>query len=158
MSASAYVALPRPEVVHSFAQICFRVKKGAINWVGDFGLAEFLTLIVVLIGAYCAQLGTENKFLIALAGEVGEYFAFYCGVVLQRVFYSGKESSIQANARTAGKFFTLEIIDFFVRPAIMTTTLYLAGELVCGVILGKAAADSVFYSLFYSFKRFSRFC
>jgi hypothetical protein len=158
VSTSAYVVLLRPGVVRGFAQVCFQAKKGAISWASDFGLAELLTLAVVLVGAYCAQLGTEKKFLIAMAGDAGEYFAFYCGLILQRVINSGRESQIQANKKTVIRFFALETVDFIVRPLIMTAMLYLAGELICGIIFGKLAADSIFYYLFYSFKRLSGHC
>lgn len=127
-------------------------------WIKRYLPLEIAGTCMALTVAAVAQAASNNEILVAYAGTWGENLGFYG--------YAGLRELIQYNKSTSGEsgiwrslrmffkairnilleFGPSEILDSFVlRPFFMYIFQVLLGSFVLGIIIGKIAADVVFY-------------
>jgi ornithine decarboxylase len=123
-------------------------------WARRYLPAEIVGLVTALAGALIAFRATGSAATAAFAGTAGEAAGYYATIAvrdLRRHRRAGGASRWQALARTsrgvAIEFGPAEIVDsLVVRPGLMFTGPLLTGSLIAGTLLGKVAADIVFYA------------
>jgi hypothetical protein len=117
-----------------------------ITWLRRYLPAELLCTITALLGAWMAATFTGSPAASAVAGTWGENVGFY-GMMLGREIAKRGWRALPAIIRDLVLEFGLaEALDsLLLRPALMYTGLVLAPNTVLGVIMGKVAADVVFY-------------
>jgi hypothetical protein len=120
-------------------------------------LARYLPAEVAAVSGALVAAGVAHRLAgpaaAALAGSIGESVAFYA-VIVVRDLRRGRASHMWL--RNVGRiarnmvleFGPAELIDtFVVRPTAMYLGPVVVGRLAAGVVLGKIAADVVFYAL-----------
>jgi hypothetical protein len=124
----------------------------AREWLGRYAPAEAAATLGALFAAGLAShLGGAAA--AAFAGAVGEAVAFYAVVFIRDLRRRKRQRpGARAGWRTLRDLLTefgpAELLDTFAaRPLAMYAAAVLAGNLVAGVIVGKIAADVVFYTL-----------
>ena len=127
------------------------------EWFDRYKYAEIAATSAALAGSQFSRIfdGLTTAYLITFA----EYFAFY-GVIVFMAYQKLAESNRFLDKRTPLKEVVLlvrnlllefgypAILDlFFIRPFCMYWMPILTGNYFMGIILGKIAADSIFYGL-----------
>ena len=127
------------------------------EWFDRYKYAEIAATSAALASSQFSRIfdGLTTAYLITFA----EYFAFY-GVIVFMAYQKLAESNRFLNKRTPLKEVVLlvrnlllefgypAILDlFFIRPFCMYWMPILTGNYFMGIILGKIAADSIFYGL-----------
>jgi ornithine decarboxylase len=126
----------------------------ARGWVRRYLPAEIVGLISAVAGALVAFRLTGSGSTAAFAGTAGEAVGYYATIAvsdLRRHRRAAGASRWQAVVRTsrdvAIEFGPAEIVDsLVVRPGLMFAGPIVTGSLVAGTLLGKVAADIVFYA------------
>jgi len=132
------------------------------EWARRYAPLEILSTLAALAGAGIASLITTNAVAIAYAGAWSENVGYY-GYAFIREMASIGRANTAANdevpssrlARMLGalrallwEFGVAEVLDsFLVRPLCMYAAVRAIGSLGPGIIVGKLAADAVFYAI-----------
>jgi hypothetical protein len=127
------------------------------EWLRRYLPAEVFGTISALLGSCVAERVSGSPVAVALAGSVGESIGYYATVGLRdgRRHYRGLPAGgrlPRAVARTVRdlliEYGPAELLDsLLVRPALMAAGPWLTGGLFSGILLGKVAADVVFYAV-----------
>ncbi|HEX6151773.1 hypothetical protein [Nocardioides sp.] len=129
-------------------------RHGLPFWVRRYLPAELAGSATLLGGGLAASTATSSPAAIAYAAALGEIVGFY--LVLGAMVY--REQRAQPGGRQVARilgrtlvlltaeFGAAELLDtLLVRPAAMTLGIWLLGSPVWGLVVGKIAADLVFY-------------
>jgi hypothetical protein len=143
-----------------------RVFRRLAEWARRYVPLEILSTLTALAGAGAASLLTTNAVAIAYAGAWSENVGYY-GYAFVREMARAKRANTAANdevppsrrARMFGavrallwEFGVAEVLDsFLIRPLCMYAAVRLLGSLGLGIVLGKLAADVVFYAIAVTF-------
>jgi hypothetical protein len=117
------------------------------TWLRRYLPAEAVSLVAAMLaGTAAAMLSGTNPAIIALAGAWGETTSYYATMLLRERRANPRQPVWRTLANLAVEFGVAELLDsLFLRPTLM----YLAGQVVSdarlGVLIGKLAADVVFY-------------
>jgi hypothetical protein len=123
------------------------------EWLRRYLPAEAAGLLTALTGALVTQRLTGSPVAAAFAGSICETAGYYATIATRDVARHRRHmSTLRAVARTGRdltvEFGAAEAVDsLFVRPALMYTGPLLTGGFVSGTVIGKLAADVVFYAL-----------
>ena len=123
----------------------------AREWLGRYAPAEAAAILGALLGAgVAAWFGVAAA--TAYAGAIGEAIAFYAVVFVRDQRRSSRRSGGSSPWQTLRgllmEFGPAELLDTFaVRPLAMYLATVLIGHVATGVLVGKVAADVVFYTL-----------
>jgi hypothetical protein len=116
------------------------------DWVKRYLPLELAATACALLGGYAAAAWSGNAAVIAYAATWTENLGFYAlaiGREWQR--YGALRPALQT---VMVEFGPAEVLDsFVVRPTCMYVGPLLTGQLASGLILGKVAADVIFYGL-----------
>jgi ornithine decarboxylase len=122
-------------------------------WARRYLPAELIGLVAALAAALAAFRLTGSGAAAAFAGTAGEAVGYYATIAVRdlRRHRAGGAARWQALVRTgrdaAIEFGPAEIVDsLVVRPGLMFAGPLLTGSLIVGTLLGKVAADIVFYT------------
>jgi hypothetical protein len=117
-----------------------------IVWLGRYLPAELVCSLTALLGAWAAATLTGSTAATALAGTWGENVGFY-GMILGREIIQRDLRALPAILRDLVLEFGLaEALDsLLLRPALMYAGLLLSPNTVLGLVMGKLAADLIFY-------------
>ncbi len=124
------------------------------EWIGRYLVAELAGLTTALLAAVAVTSWDPDRLAIAAyASALGEGVGFYAGFLIVR--YLREEIDGPPRRRIAVivaaavvEFGPAEIIDTaLIRPAAMFLGSWATGNVIVGVLIGKVAADIVFYGL-----------
>jgi hypothetical protein len=129
-------------------------RRGFVFWIARYLPAEVAGTAAMVFGGLLASVWTTATPLIALAALVGEIVGFY--TVLAVTIYVEQVPVTATRRRALGRtgvllvaeFGAAELLDtFLVRPAALMLGIWLVPDPVWGMLLGKVAADAVFYAV-----------
>ena len=117
--------------------------------------AEAAGTVCALLGAWTLQHATASPWAAGWAASIAELIGYYSVIVIadaRRVSRSTRQSLARTVPRilpgVVVEFGPAEVLDsLVVRPLLMGAGPLLTGDLVSGTVLGKLAADAVFYAL-----------
>jgi len=140
-------------VPYSQPTILLRVKKALRVWWKDFGVPEAVTISgISILGIAFQAMEVKNINLLAILGDLGEYFLFLGTLMVQTMARSG------GSARKAiGEVLILtpaEVIDIFSRPIFYAVMLNLIENKMIGMAASKISADIFFYPMVYAIRRY----
>lgn len=124
------------------------------DWIGRYLVAELAGLTTALLAAVVVTSWAPDRLAVAAyASALGESVGFYAGFLLVR--YLREEIGGSPRRRIAVlvaaavvEFGPAEILDtVLIRPAAMYLASWATGNVVVGVLIGKVAADVIFYGL-----------
>ena len=124
------------------------------EWIGRYLVAELAGLTTALLAAIAVTSWDPDRLAIAAyASALGEGVGFYAGFLIVR--YLREEIDGPPRRRIAVivaaavvEFGPAEIVDtVLIRPAAMFLASLATGNVIIGVLIGKVAADIVFYGL-----------
>ncbi len=122
------------------------------TWIHRYLPSEFFAVIGALSGGYLFNTIFNNPVLTALGGTWGENTGYYGSLVIRDTLKNrpNTKNLFRAILRTLRNLFlefgVSEYLDgFFVRPFAMYTFSRLLNNLALGLIIGKLAADMIFY-------------
>lgn len=124
------------------------------EWFRRYLPQELLGTATAMLGAIIAQLFTNNPIVISYAGTAGENVGFY-GLAVVREIRLHRRDGISVwriawrTIRNLGmEFGPAEFFDSsLIRPACMLGAQTVTGSTLGGVMIGKIAADVVFYAI-----------
>ncbi|WP_109211410.1 MULTISPECIES: hypothetical protein [Microbacterium] len=129
-------------------------RRGVVFWIIRYLPAEVAGTAAMLIAGLLAALWTDAPPLIALAALVGEIVGFYAVLAVTVYLEQSRvtRSRRRAAARTLGllvaEFGAAELLDtFLIRPATLMLGVWLIPDALLGMLVGKIAADIVFYAI-----------
>jgi hypothetical protein len=116
-------------------------------WVRRYAPAEAAAVLAALVSATVAdRFGVPA--VTAFAGAIGEGVAFYTVIILRELRASRGRPVLGVARDLLLEFGPAELLDaLVVRPLAMYLGPVLTGNLAAGILLGKVAADAVFYTL-----------
>jgi hypothetical protein len=133
------------------------MKKKIKIWIRRYFPAEVMGTLGAVALPTVLFLFTDSLVLLALAGTWGENGGFY-GMMIGREVMQSKRQYKKENKRYGVKAFGKNIRNiviefgagesldsFIVRPAVMMVTLNLFSNMQLGILVGKIAADVIFY-------------
>jgi hypothetical protein len=125
------------------------IRKKPAEWLKRYGPAELCAIAGAVSGGLLLHALTHNPLLTALGGTWGENLGYYSYIILSDL-RRRQDKSMQGLGRLARnmlvEFGPGEYIDsFFVRPAAMYIFPKLLGNIALGLLVGKLAADVLFY-------------
>jgi hypothetical protein len=116
------------------------------EWAGRYAPAEAMAVLTAYGGFYAAHWGTGSLGAAGFGASLGENVGFY-GWLLFRDWFVSERSLGKVAKDLIIEFGFAEIFDsFLVRPAATIGAVMLFGPML-GVIIGKIAADLVFYTI-----------
>jgi hypothetical protein len=129
------------------------LKDKLAEWTRRYVPAEGVGIICALISGIAASRMLGNPAVTALAGTWGEAVGYYAAMLVtelrQRGVSAGRASIhdvLRAIRNLLIEFSGAECLDgLFIRPAAMYAFAAWSGNLVAGLLLGKIAADILFY-------------
>jgi hypothetical protein len=124
------------------------------EWCARYLPAEFVGTISAVTSAFVAYEWTGDRGIAAITGTLAENIGFY-GVMAAcewRRQHVSRGSVLRTSLRTlrviSTEFGPAEVLDSaLLRPLAMYSGPFLTGEIATGSLLGKLAADAVFYAL-----------
>lgn len=129
-------------------------RRRLVFWIVRYLPAELVGTAAMVIAGMLATMWTDAPALVALAALVGEIIGFY--FVLAVTIYL-EQSQVAATRRGAigrtavllvAEFGAAELLDtLLVRPAALLLGVWLIPDPVWGMLVGKIAADIVFYAI-----------
>ncbi|GAA3705906.1 hypothetical protein GCM10022204_24390 [Microlunatus aurantiacus] len=124
------------------------------EWIGRYLVAELAGLTTALLAALAATAWAPDRLAVAAyASALGEGVGFYAGFLLVRYLREDIEGPPRRRlavivAAAVVEFGPAEILDtVLIRPAAMYLASWATGNVIVGVLIGKVAADVVFYGL-----------
>ncbi len=124
------------------------------EWIRRYLIAELTGLAVALIAALLAASWSPDRLVVvAYAGSLGETVGFYTGFLISQY---RRADPAESRRRRAATVLALTVVEFgpaeladtlVVRPAAMFLGSLATGNFLVGVLIGKVAADLVFYGL-----------
>lgn len=133
------------------------IKQKAKTWIARYLPPEIVGTVTAMLGAGLAYMFTQNNVAAAFAGTWGENLGYYGTVLLRDERASRKEHKAKNTPYTISSYLRLirdvifefgpaELLDsFIIRPFMMYIFPVLTGNLALGILLGKIAADIIFY-------------
>ncbi len=127
-------------------------RRGIVFWICRYLPAEIVGTAAMVIAGLAVTVWTDAPAIVALAALVGESIGFY--TVLAITIYAEQAQVAPTWRRAVGRTFLLLIAEFsaaelldtlLVRPAALILGVWLIPDPVVGLLLGKIAADVVFY-------------
>lgn len=124
------------------------------EWVGRYLVAELCGLTAALLAALASTTWLPERLAVtAYASSLGETIGFYAGYLITR--YLREDIAGPPRRRVAVilaaavvEFGPAEVLDtLLIRPAAMFAGSWATGNVVAGVLIGKVAADVIFYGL-----------
>jgi hypothetical protein len=117
------------------------------TWIRRYLPAEAISLIVAMLaGAAAAMLSSTNPAFIAIAGAWGETTSYYATMLLRERRANPRQRLWQTLWNLAVEFGIAEALDsLLLRPTLMYVTGQMVSDARLGVLIGKLAADVVFY-------------
>ena len=153
-AATAGIA-PAPDATDpAAARMAAQPRRGVLFWIARYLPAEISGTAAMVVAGLLATLWTDAAPLIALAALLGEIAGFYA--VLAVTIYLEMVPVSATRRRALGKtgvllvaeFGAAEVLDtLLVRPAALVLGIWLVPDPVWGMLLGKVAADIVFYAV-----------
>ncbi|KAF2412459.1 hypothetical protein B1729_14955 [Microbacterium sp. B35-04] len=129
-------------------------RRTLVFWIARYLPAEVAGTAAMVFGGLLASVWTTATPLIALAALVGEIVGFYA--VLAVTIYLEQVPVTATRRRALGRTGVLLVAEFgaaelldtvLVRPAALMLGIWLVPDPVWGMLLGKVAADIVFYAV-----------
>jgi hypothetical protein len=128
--------------------------RGILFWVRRYLPAELIGTAVLLVAGLGVMVWTDHPFAVAAAAVVGENIGFY-GVLATVVLLEQRRlgrTGFRVVAATAvlliAEFGGAEVLDtLLIRPAAISFAVWLIPDPVWALLIGKVAADLVFYAL-----------
>ncbi len=124
------------------------------EWIGRYLVAELTGLTTALLAALAVTSASPDRLaLAAYASALGEGIGFYAGFLLVRYVREDIQGPPRRRiavivAAAVVEFGPAEVLDtVVVRPAAMYLASWATGNVIVGVLIGKVAADVVFYGL-----------
>lgn len=129
-------------------------KRGLWFWVARYLPAEIAGTAALVIAGLVITIWTDHPGAVAVAGLVGETIGFYAvlsvAVLLEqrRLGHSHRAALARTGMLLAAEFGAAEVLDtFLVRPAALVAGVWLLGDPLWGLLVGKIAADIIFYAV-----------
>ena len=129
-------------------------RRKLVFWIVRYLPAELVGTAAMVIGGMLATMWTDVPALIALAALIGEIIGFYLVLAVTIYLEQVQVAATRRGAigRTAmllvAEFGAAELLDtLLVRPAALLLGVRLLPDPVWGVLVGKIAADIVFYAI-----------
>ncbi|MFA6392237.1 MAG: hypothetical protein WCW66_05860 [Patescibacteria group bacterium] len=125
------------------------------EWTKRYLPQEILGTATAIVGAFIAQLFTSNPIVISYAGTAGENVGFY-GLAVIREIHLLRRSENSSIWKIAWRTFRNLVMEFgpaefidssLVRPGFMLAAQSGTGSVLGGIMIGKLAADIVFYAI-----------
>jgi hypothetical protein len=136
------------------------VRRKLREWVGRYLPAEILGTVTALATAWMVHAASDSLISAAVAGTIGESLGYYGCMVVREAFrhdtrhrHHGRRRRLWlTGTRTARdlliEFGPAELVDtVMVRPFFMYLMPSLLDSFTAGILVGKVAADVIFYSL-----------
>jgi ornithine decarboxylase len=124
------------------------------EWIGRYLVAELAGLTTALLAAIAVTSWDPDRLAIAAyASALGEGVGFYAGFLIVRYLREEVDGPPRRRiavivAAAVVEFGPAEIVDtVLIRPAAMFLASLATGNVIVGVLIGKVAADIVFYGL-----------
>lgn len=124
------------------------------EWIGRYLVAEILGLAGALLAALAAVSWAPDRLAVAAyASSLGETVGFYTGYLVVRYLREDVAGPPRRRiavilAAAVVEFGPAEILDtLLIRPAAMFLGSWTTGNVIIGVLIGKVAADLIFYGL-----------
>lgn len=129
------------------------MKVKILEWIKRYGPAEICGLIGALIGGIFCQWIFRNSVISALGGTWGENIGYYGAIIIRDLDYQRKlhgiielTSILKIIRNNIIEFGPAEYLDsFLIRPFMMFIFPKFTNNMMMGLILGKLAADMIFY-------------
>lgn len=130
-------------------------RRGRVReWIGRYLVAELCGLSAALLAAMAATAAAPDQLVVAAyASALGEGVGFYAGYLVIRYLREDLAGPPRRRiavilAAAVVEFGPAEILDtVLIRPAAMYVGSLATGNVIVGVVIGKIAADLVFYGL-----------
>lgn len=128
-------------------------KRGLWFWVVRYLPAEISGTAAMVIAGLGVTFWTDNPAAIAAAALVGEIVGFYAvlAVVIlleQQRLTPGRRVGHRVLLLLVAEFGAAELFDtFLIRPAALLLGVWLVGDPIWGLLLGKIVADVIFYAI-----------
>jgi hypothetical protein len=145
---------------HAQPHVPWGIRHKLKEWVGRYLPAELLGTITALAAAWTVHAASDSLISAAVAGAIGECVGFYGCMVVREAFrndarhcHHGRRRRLWlTGSRTVRdlliEFGPAELVDtVLVRPLFMYLLPSLLDNFTAGILLGKLAADAIFYSL-----------
>lgn len=129
------------------------VKRGLWFWIVRYLPAEISGTAAMVIAGLGVTFWTDNPAAIAAAALVGEIVGFYAvlAVVIlleQRRLTPGRRVAHRVLLLLVAEFGAAELFDtFLIRPVALLAGVWLLGDPVWGLLVGKVVADVIFYAI-----------
>jgi hypothetical protein len=136
------------------------VRRKLREWVGRYLPAEILGTVTALAAAWTVHAASDSLITAAVAGTIGESFGYYgCMVVREALRNDTRHRHLGRTKRLwlTGtitvrdlliEFGPAELVDtVLVRPLLMYLMPILLHDFTVGILVGKLAADVVFYGI-----------
>ncbi len=124
------------------------------EWIGRYLVAEICGLAAALAAALAAVAIVPDRLaVVAYASSLGETIGFYAGYLITRYLREDVNGSARRRlavilAAAVVEFGPAELLDtLLIRPAAMFAGVWATGHVIGGVLIGKVAADLIFYGL-----------
>lgn len=129
-------------------------RRGLMFWIARYLPAEVAGTAALVFSGLLASLWTDAAPFIALAALVGEILGFYAVLAVTiyleqvRVTATRRRALARTGMLLVAEFGAAELLDtFLVRPAALLLGIWLLPDPLWGMLLGKVAADIVFYGI-----------
>ncbi len=128
-------------------------RRGLRFWIVRYLPAEVVGTVAMMTAGALITLWTDNPALIALAAVVGESVGFYAVLVVstfvEQSRVDGRRSpAVRTGLLLVAEFGPAELVDtLLIRPAALYLGVLLIPDPVWGLLVGKVAADMVFYAI-----------
>jgi hypothetical protein len=145
---------------HAQPEVPWGIRRKLREWVGRYLPAEILGTVTALGAAWTVHAASDSLISAAIAATIGESLGYYgCMVVRQVRYYDTRH---RHHGRTKRRWLTgsrtvrdlliefgpAELVDtVLVRPLFMYLMPSLLDNFTAGILLGKLAADVIFYGL-----------
>ena len=120
-------------------------------WMGRYVVPEVIGTLAAVAAGWLTRQTTGSAWAAAWGAVLGETIGFYTPILLRDTRgHHGRARLRALRAQLTGtliEFGPAEILDTATRPALMYAGPLLTGDLTTGTVLGKIAADLLFYAL-----------
>jgi hypothetical protein len=133
------------------------MKQKLTEWIKRYGLAEIISLVMTVGGAWLTFHFTQNKITTALIGTWAGNIGYFGTILIEDILLAirqleavGKKYSLETFYKNVRALFVefgiAEVFDtFLIRPTLMYYIPIWINDLSWGVVIAKFAADITFY-------------
>jgi hypothetical protein len=145
---------------HAQPKVPWGIRRKLREWFGRYLPAEILGTLTALAAAWTVHAASDSLISAAVAGTIGESLGFYGCMAVREAFRNDARQCHHGRGRRLWltgsrtvrdlliEFGPAELVDtVLVRPLFMYLMPSLLDNFTVGILLGKLAADVVFYSL-----------